>query len=70
MMVDYSKLWKLAQENHMRRQDLAKAAAISPNTVTKLGKNEIVSMDVMLRICKLFHCDIGDVMEVVEESES
>lgn len=70
MTVDYSKLWKLAQANHMRRQDLAKAAAVSPNTVTKLRKNEVVSMDVMLRICKVFHCDIGDVMEAVEDSES
>ena len=33
----------------------------------KLGRNEAVSMDVMLRLCKVFHCDIGDLMEVIEE---
>ena len=43
MSISYEKLWKLVQENKMKRQDLARAAEISANTVTKLGKNEIVS---------------------------
>ena len=42
------------------------AAEISANTVTKLGKNETVSIEVLLKICKVFHCDIGDIMEVIE----
>ena len=67
MSISYEKLWKLVQENKMKRQDLARAAEISANTVTKLGKNEIVSLDVLLRICKVFHCDIGDIMEVIED---
>ena len=68
MKIYYDKLWKLVAANKMKRQDLARAAEISANTVTKLGKNEAVSMEVLLRICKVFHCDIGDIMEVVEES--
>ena len=67
MSISYEKLWKLVQENKMKRQDLARAAEISANTVTKLGKNEIVSLEVLLRICKVFHCDIGDIMEVIED---
>jgi putative transcriptional regulator len=67
MKVNYEKLWRLVRENRMNRRDLSKAAEISVNTVTKLGRNELVSMDVILRICKVFHCDIGDVMEVFED---
>ena len=66
MRISYDKLWMLIQQNEMNKQALSKAANISANTVTKLGKNEPVSMDVLLRICKVFHCDIGDVMEVIE----
>lgn len=51
----------------MKRQDLARVAEISANTVTKLGKNEAVSLDVLMRICKVFHCDIGDIMEIIED---
>ena len=67
MTISYDKLWKLVLENKMKRQDLAKAAEISANTVTKLGKNETVSIEVLLKICKVFHCDIGDIMEVIED---
>ena len=66
MRISYDKLWMLLQQNEMNKQALSKAANISANTVTKLGKNEPVSMDVLLRICKVFHCDIGDIMEVIE----
>ena len=67
MRISYEKLWKLVQRNKMNRQDLAKAAEISANTVTKLGRNETVSLDVLMRICKVFHCDIGDVVEFSED---
>jgi putative transcriptional regulator len=67
MTISYDKLWKLVLENRMKRQDLARAAEISASTVTKLGKNEIVSLEVLIRICKVFHCDIGDIMEVIED---
>lgn len=67
MKLSYEKLWKLVIDNKMKRQDLARAAEISANTVTKLGKNETVSLDVLMRICKVFHCDIGDIMEIIED---
>ena len=67
MTLSYDKLWKLMIENKMNRRELAMAAEISANTVTKLGKNEVVSLEVLMRICKVFHCDIGDIMEVIED---
>ena len=67
MSVSYSKLWNLVRQNKMKKGDLARAANISEYTMAKLGKNEPVQMEVMIRICKVFHCDIGELMEVIEE---
>lgn len=67
MSVKYDKLWYLMRSNMMSKKDLAKAASISPYMMTKLNNNRPVSMEVMLRFCKIFHCDIGDVMEVIED---
>lgn len=66
MTVRYDKLWRLMKTNKMKKSDLARAAEISQSTMTKLSQDRVVSMDVMLRLCKIFHCDIGEIMEVIE----
>ena len=67
MSVRYDRLWSVMKDNKMKKSDLAKAAQISAYTMTKLNQDRVVSMDVMLRLCKVFHCDIGDIMEVLED---
>lgn len=67
MTIRYDKLWYVMKTNKMKKSDLAKAADLSQSTMTKLNQDRIVSMEIMLRLCKLFHCDIGDLMEVIEE---
>ena len=64
MPVDYKKLWILLIENNISKPQLRKAANISPSTFTKLNKNEFVAMDVLVRICMVLDCDIGDVVEI------
>lgn len=66
MTVRYDKLWSVMKTNKMKKSDLAKAADLSQSTMTKLNQDRIVSMEIMLRLCKLFHCDIGELMEVCE----
>ena len=66
MTVSYHKLWQIMKDNRMKKSELAVAASISQYSMTKLNQNKPVSMDVMLRLCKIFHCDIGDLMEVIE----
>ncbi len=68
MSVRYDKLWSLMKTNKMKKSDLAKAAELSQYTMTKLNQDRVVSMDVMIRLCQIFHCDIGDIMEVVENN--
>ena len=67
MKISYDKLWKKVKANKMKKRELAEAAEISTYTMTKLNQDRVVSMDVMIRLCKIFHCDIGDLMEVIEE---
>ena len=67
MTVRYDKLWVLVKRNKMKKKDLAAAADLSQYTMTKLNQDRIVSMEVMIRLCKVFHCDIGDLMEVIED---
>ena len=67
MIISYDKLWKLMRVNKMKKQDLAKAADLSAYTMAKLGRDETVSMDAMLRLCKVFHCNIGDLMDAIED---
>ena len=67
MVVSYSKLWKLLIDNQMNKGDLQKASKMSSTSMAKLGKNEKVSLDILLRICKVLQCDIGDVMEAIDD---
>ena len=64
MSVSYNKLWKLLIDHNMNKSDLGKAAKMSPNTIAKLGKNESVSLDILVRICEVLDCNIGDIVEV------
>ena len=66
MAISYNKLWNLVRLNKMKKGDLARAANISDYTMGKLNKDLPVQMEVMVRLCKVFHCDIGDLMEVIE----
>ena len=52
-------------DNQMKRQDLMRVAEISSSVATKFNKDETVSMEILMRIRKVFHCDIGDICEVI-----
>ena len=69
MAVSYNKLWKLLIDKGMTKTELRKATDMSTTTLAKLGKNETVSMDILLRVCKTLECDIGDIMEITEKGE-
>ncbi|MCD7826394.1 MAG: helix-turn-helix transcriptional regulator [Clostridiaceae bacterium] len=64
-MVSYNKLWKLLIDKRMKKKDLAEAAGISANTIAKMGRDDLVSLEVLVRICRALKCDIGDIVEVI-----
>lgn len=69
MAVSYKKLWKLLIDKDMKKKDLRKASGISTASMAKLGKNENVNTEILVRICKALECDIGEIMEVVEDKQ-
>ena len=70
MAVSYSKLWKLLVDKRMSKCDLRKEAGISPNTMTKLRRNEPVMFSVLDKICMTLDCDYGDIMEFVNQESN
>lgn len=67
MAVSYNKLWKLLVDKKMSKADLRKAAGIAPNTMTKLRRDEEVTLTILGRICSVLEVNIGDVMDFIPE---
>ena len=67
MTVSYNKLWKLLVDKKMSKADLRKAAGIAPNTMTRLRRDEEVTLSVLYKICRSLEVDIGDIMEFISE---
>ena len=67
MAFCYDKLWKLLIDKHMNKVELRDAIGITPATLAKMGKNKNVSMEVLGRICQTLNCNIGDILDYVED---
>lgn len=65
MVISYNKLWKLLIDKKMSKADLRRAAGLAPNTMTKLRRDEEVSLGVLCRICVTLNANIGDIIDVV-----
>ena len=68
MAISYNKLWKLLVDRKMSKADLRKAADIAPNTMTRLRRDEKVTLTVLNKSCTILNVDIGDDMEFVPDS--
>lgn len=69
MAVSYKKLWKLLIDKEMKKEDLRKATGITTTAMAKLGRNENVNTEILVKICKVLQCDISDIVEIVETEE-
>ena len=65
MEVSYKKLWKLLIDKDLKKKDLSRVANIGTSTIAKMNRGEHVSMDILLKICDVFNCDFGDIIEAV-----
>lgn len=65
MKISYKKLWKLLIDREMMKKDLAQKAGISNASIAKLGRNENVNVDILLKICVALECEISDILEIV-----
>lgn len=67
MAISYKKLWKLLIDKDMTAVDLRQATGIAPNTMTKLRRDEEVSVTVLVKICTALNANIGDIMDLIPE---
>ena len=63
----YNKLFKLLIDKGIKKKDLCEMAGISPTSIAKLGHGGNTNTEVLLKICCALNCDVGDIMELVEE---
>lgn len=69
MRIQYNKMWKMMIDKNMKKSDLRSKAGISSNSVAKLGKNEPVRMDILMKIAEALDCKVEDLFETVRDSE-
>lgn len=68
MAVQYNKLWKLLIDRKIKKSALTPMAGVSASTIAKLSRDEYVSLEILERICRALHCDIGDVVDLTGEA--
>ncbi|MBQ9035999.1 MAG: helix-turn-helix transcriptional regulator [Erysipelotrichaceae bacterium] len=64
--VSYEKLWNKLKENNMQRTDLYKKVKISTNAIAKMGRNEDIRVNILVKICEYFNCKFDDIVEIVQ----
>ena len=69
MRIQYNKLWKILIDKNMKKVDLKDAAEISSNSIAKLGKNEPVRMDVLMKIATALDCKVEDLFESLTDKD-
>lgn len=68
-MISYNRLWKLLVDKKMSKADLRKAASIAPNTMTKLRRDQEVSLSVLGRICAVLNVNFGDIVDYIDDQD-
>ncbi len=70
MAVCYNKLWKLLIDRKMSRTQLRTAAHITSNAMAKLGKDEDVRVETLVKICAVLDCKVDDIMDIIPDAET
>ena len=68
MVISYNKLWKLLIDRKMSKADLRKAIGVAPNTMTKLNRDEEVTMETLGKICQVLGVNIGNIVDIVPDA--
>ena len=69
MAISYNRLWKLLIDRNMGKGQLRKVAELSPNTLTKMRKDQLVLMESLCRICDTLHVSLEEIVEYTPESK-
>ena len=69
MTISYNKLFKLLIDRSQKKTEFAKAVGLSSNTLAKLSKNEYISMEMLLKICKYLECTVDEIMDILPDKD-
>lgn len=64
MTISYNRLFKMLIDRKMKKKDLCELAEISSSTISKMGRGEFVSMEIIAKICLKLNCTIDDILEI------
>lgn len=67
--VSYKKLFKLLIDRNEKKTEFAANAGISQNTLARMGKNQFISMELLVKICKYLNCTFDDIVEILPDEE-
>ena len=67
MPASYNKLWKLLIDKKMTKTQLIQKSKITTNAMAKLGKDEDVRVEVLVKICSVLNCKIDDIMDIIPD---
>ena len=65
--ISYDPLWKTLIDKKMNRKDLVEKTGLAKGTITKMGKNESVTVEVLVKICAALGCTMNDIVEIVPD---
>lgn len=64
MEISYKKLWKLLIDKDINKSQLCEMAGITTNEMAKMGKEEMVRMETLVKICKALECKLDDIVDM------
>ena len=70
MRISYNPLWKLLIDKDLKKKDLCELSGVSSTSIAKMGRNENVNTDILVKICEALECDISDIAEVVNDDKT
>lgn len=70
MKLSYKKLWKLLIDRELKKKDLCEMSGVSSTSLAKMGRNENVNTDILVKICAALECDISDIAEISNDEQT
>lgn len=68
MAISYNRLFKMLIDRKMMKKELCELADVSPSTMSKMGRDEMVSMEVIAKICLKLNCTVDEILEILPDS--
>lgn len=69
MAICYDRLFRLMIEKKLSNTQLREKADFSANIITRLKRNEYISVESIERICRVLECGVDDILEFLPEED-